>query len=424
MKIQMSYGKSGLDIEIPEYHTRVLTMKNQKAVADPSIAITKSLLKPIATSPLYDLAKGKKNACILICDITRPVPNRVLLPPILRTLRAAGMPKDKILILVATGIHRPNLEDEINELVGPDIARDYLIENHMSREKSKHKYLGTSSRGTEMWIDERYMNSDFKLATGFIEPHLMAGFSGGRKLIVPGIAGVDTMKVMHGPHMMADANCREGIIDNNPFHEEALEIANTAGVDFIVHLALNENKEITGIFSGHLEKAHLEGIEFVKESVRATVDEPVDIAITSSAGYPLDKTWYQAIKGVTAAANIVKKGGTIILTAECSEGIGSEEFSQLVYGTKDLDSFLKTIFQKSFFVIDQWQLQKYAQVAKNINVVTVAGGLSKEQKNRMNIPWAETVTDALEQALKRHGNEASIAAIPKGPYVLSQIEGK
>ncbi len=422
MKIQLAYGKSGLDVEIPEKRARVLSMKDQNVVPDPAIAVTKSLLKPIATLPLYDLAKGKKNACILICDITRPVPNKILLPPILRTLRAAGIPREKILILVATGIHRPNLGDELIELVGRDIAREYRIENHLSRELSSHTNIGTSSRGTKMWIDERYIQSDFKVITGFIEPHLMAGFSGGRKLIVPGISAIPTMKVMHGPQMMADPNCREGIIENNPFHEEALEIAKAAGVDFISHVALNENKEITAIFSGDLEKAHEEGMDFVRKAVGNSVPEPVDIAITTSAGYPLDKTWYQAIKGVTAAANIVKKGGTIILAAECSEGIGSYEFTKLVYNTQDLNTFLNDIYKKDFFVIDQWQLQKYAQVARKVDVITVAEGLSEEQKKKMNISWEPSVEQALEKSMQKYGENASVAVIPKGPYVLSQVK--
>jgi len=424
MELTLAYGKNGLQIDVPEKNVvKTLSMSNPVPIIDTYIEITKTLLRPIGLNhSLFDMAKGRKSACILICDITRPVPNKTLLPPILKTLHAAGLKHEDILILVATGIHRPNLNNELIELVGEDIAKNYRVENHYSNDLSSHKNLGKTSRGTDVWIDKRYIESDFKITTGFIEPHLMAGFSGGRKLVVPGIASIETMKVMHGPEMLSHPNSREGIIEGNPFHEEALEIAKMAGTDFNVNVALNEQRQICGIFSGELEQSHLEGIDFVRGHVKDTIPEPVDIVITTSAGYPLDATYYQTIKGLTAAMPVVKEGGTIIIASECSEGIGSKEFSELVRESSDLDKFLHRIFHENYFVIDQWQLQEFTKVARKANIILVSGGLTAEQKDSIHVPWAESAKDALKLCFKRHGNDAKIVIIPKGPYILAEIE--
>ena len=424
MEVAIDYGKTGLTVNVPGKNVvKVLSMTGVKPLPEIYIEITKSLLRPIGMKQsLFDMAKQRKNACILICDITRPVPNQLILPPILKTLHAAGMDYDDILILVATGIHRPNEGEELVELVGKDIAEKYHIENHFAGNLDDHRNLGKTSRGTDIWIDKRYLDAELKITTGFIEPHLMAGFSGGRKLIVPGIASIETMKVMHGPQLLSHPNSREGIIEGNPFHEEALEIARTAGVDFIMNVTLDEKKRISGIFAGDLEAAHSEGIHFVKQYVRDTIPEPVDIVITTSAGYPLDATYYQAIKGMTAAMPIVKDGGTIIIAAECSEGIGSEHFTRLVRENPDPDLFLQKLFSDDFFVIDQWQLQEYAKVAQKAEIILVSGGLSQEDKNSIHVQWKNTVREALDAAFEKHGSNARIAIIPKGPYILSEIE--
>lgn len=423
MQIELAYGKTGLAIEVPDANlVKVLTMSNPIPIADTYIEITKSLLRPIGIDrTLFDMAKSCSSACILICDITRPVPNRILLPPILKTLHAAGLKYDDILILIATGSHRPNLDDELTELIGEEIKSKYRIENHYSNDLTSHVNLGKTSMGGDIWIDKRFVEADLKIATGFIEPNLMAGFSGGRKSVVPGIASIETMKHMLGAAILSHPNAREGVLDGNPFHHQALEIAKIAQVDFIVNVALNEKKEICGIFSGDLEQAHLAGVEFVRSSVRDSVPEPVDIVITTSAGYPLDATFYQAIKGITAALPVVKPGGAIIIAAECSQGIGSPDFTRLVMETENLDEFLHKILHKNYFVIDQWQLQEYAKAAKKAKIILVSHGLSNEQKDAIHVPWAESVEAALTDELMRLGDQAKVAVIPRGPYLLAEI---
>lgn len=410
-------------VAIPQENiVKILSMREHQPIANPDNYLTESLLKPIGCEKgLVDIARGVTSACILICDRTRPVPNKILLPPILTALRDAGLREEDVLILIATGVHRPNLGDELVELVGEEIASTYSVQNHYSHDNPLHEFLGSTEGGIPVWLDRRFLEADLKIATGFIEPHLMAGFSGGRKLIIPGIAGIETMRYMHGARMLDHPNAREGVLAGNPFHEEAMEIAGMAGNVFIVNVALNEKREITGIFSGDMELAYREGVNYVRNAVRDTVEEPVDIVVTSAGGYPLDATWYQSIKGLTAALPVVKKGGTIIIAAECGEGIGGREFTQLVYDSPDLGKFMSDIFRDDYFIVDQWQLQAFARVARSAAPILVSHGLTEAQKGAMHVNWAPSVEDALGGAFKRHGGNARIAVIPKGPYILADV---
>ncbi len=422
MRVQLDYGKNGLWVEVPDKNLlKVLTMKNSVPISNPAERVKEALKAPLGSHALSKFTEDKTSACIVICDITRPVPNKIILPPILETLEENGIKRENITILIATGIHRPNLGDELIYLVGEEIASNYRIVNHYAKKEETHTYLGKTSRGTDVFIDSTYINADLKITVGFIEPHLMAGFSGGRKLICPGIANLDTVKVMHGPKILEHPNAREGIINGNPFHEESLEIAQMAGVDFIVNVALDETRQITGIFVGDLEKAHDQGVAFVREHVTDTVPEPVDIVITTSAGFPLDATFYQSIKGLTAALPIVKKGGSIILVAECQEGLGSPEFSQLVWETSDIDVFMQNLFRDDFFVIDQWQFEEFAKVIRKVDVYLFSEGISKADQDKMLTTTVDSVEEGIEMALDRHGDNAKIAVIPKGPYILAEV---
>ena len=423
MKLKIDYGKNGLWIEVPDKNlAKILSMKKSIPIENPTIQVKNALANPIGSKPLSEIARGKKSACIVICDITRPVPNKILLPPILVTLEENGIDRENITILIATGIHRPNLGDELIYLVGEEISSSYKIVNHYAKEKTSHTYLGKTSRGSEVLIDSTYINADVKIATGFIEPHLMAGFSGGRKLICPGICNLDTVKVMHSPKILEQPNAREGVIQGNPFHEESLEIAKMVGMDFIVNVALNETKQITGIFAGDIEKAHDRGVAFVRDQVGDTVPEPVDIVITTAAGFPLDATFYQSIKGLTAALPIVKQGGTIMLAAECQEGLGSPEFSQLVRETTDIDLFMQNIYRDDYFVIDQWQFEEFAKALRKVDVYLYSQGVAKEDRDRMLTTSIHSVEEGIAMALEQHGESAKIAVIPRGPYILAECE--
>ena len=398
-----------------------------------------SLARPTGTPPLGQLARGRRNACVVISDVTRPVPNRVLLPPILETLEAAGIPRREILILVATGLHRPNLGDELIEMVGPWIAENYRIENHHGQERDEHTYLGQSPRGLPVWIDSRYVDAELKITTGLIEPHFMAGFSGGRKLICPGLAGLETIRGWHGPEFLEHPNARNGCLDGNPVHEENTAIGRMAGCDFIVNVVIDAQRRILRVVAGDMEAAFLQGVAFAREPVTATLAEPVDVVVTTSAGYPLDTTFYQCVKGMVTAAAIVKPGGTIILAASLSEGIGSAEFQRVFDENPTLDGFMERILNggcgagvspaeaagtsapQPYFVMDQWQVEELAKAKRQAKVKVVSDGLPPETLRRLFVEPAASVESAVAEALAEYGPEATIAVIPKGPYVLAEL---
>ncbi|MEX0978002.1 MAG: nickel-dependent lactate racemase, partial [Pirellulales bacterium] len=395
MRIRLEYARCGLEVELPsERVVRTLAYKNAPPLADPAAQLDAVLACPTGTPPLAELARGRRDACIVICDITRPVPNALILAPLLATLEAAGIPREKITILVATGLHRESTPDEIVEMVGADIAARYAVVDHHGQQIDEHTYLGESPRGVPIWIDSRYVGADLKISTGLIEPHLMAGFSGGRKVICPGIAGLETIKVWHGPDFLEHPKADCGILDGNPVHEENTWIARHTGCDFIVNVVIDAERRPLKFVAGDMEQAFLEGVDFVRSVVVDTLSEPVDIVVTSSAGYPLDTTFYQAVKGLTGALAIVKQGGTIILAAGLSEGIGSAEFARLFDENSDLEMFVERILGKEYFVLDQWQLEELAKVRRKAKVKVVSHGLPAETIDGLFVESAPSVEQA------------------------------
>jgi nickel-dependent lactate racemase len=422
MRVKLEYGKTGLEIEVPDERiVRTLSYKDATPLTDPIADLDRLLAAPLGTPPLAELAKGRKSACILICDVTRPVPNELILTPVLRTLEASGIPRDQITILVATGLHRPNEGEEMVELVGRRIAETYRCENHFGKQLDDHVYLGDSPRGVPIWIDRRYVEADLKIATGLIEPQFMAGFSGGRKLICPGIAALETVKVWHGPKFLEHPNADNGILLGNPVHEENTWIARRAGCDFIVNVVIDAKRRPLKFVAGDMVAAFEEGVEFVRGVVVDKCPQEVDVVITSSAGYPLDTTFYQSVKAMNGALSIVKQGGTIIVAASMSEGIGSPEFQSLFKENASPQAFVDRILATDYFVMDQWQLEEMAKACRKAKIKVVTHGLPKETLDGLFVESAPTVEIALAESLAEYGPDARVAVIPKGPYVLAQL---
>lgn len=423
MKVEMRYGTGTLPMEIPEVNVvGVLEIAESVPLPDENGAVREAIARPIASPPLAELAGDRESACIVISDITRPVPNKVILPPLLEVLEASGIPREKITILIATGIHRPTNTEELETMVGSDIMETYRIVNHFSQEPETQAYLGKTENGTPVYINKTYLEADLKITTGLIEPHLMAGYSGGRKAICPGIASVETMKVMHGPELMEHPKSAVGILEGNPFHKEATEIARMAGVDFNLNVAIDKHRSITGIFAGELVESHRVGAAFVEKQAKVTLPAPADAVVVSSAGYPLDSTFYQAIKGLLTAVEIVKQGGSILLVAACSEGIGSKPFTDLIFKTDDLTAFVQGLYNPANFVIDQWQLEELAKVARKADIYFYTDGIPYHQRAKLFVHPLKTPQEGIQEILDRYGADAQIAVIPEGPYVLAQLE--
>jgi len=422
MKAHFSFGKSGIEVSVPDgYNTQLILSHTARALDDQQAAIAAALDAPIGSLPLLALASGKKTAAISVCDITRPAPNRVVLPPLLERLHRAGIPAQGITILIATGLHRGATADEINTIVGPEIAAKYRIVSHDAKAFAEHRSLGTTGRGTPVYIDERFMAAELHITLGFIEQHLMLGFSGGRKLIAPGLAAQETIKVIHSPRFMREPLATEGSIAGNPLHAELLEIARMARHDFMLDVTLTQDRKISGVFAGHPVKAHAAGVAFVEQTCLERLDEPVDAVITSAAGYPLDLTFYQIVKGITAAAHMVKPGGRILIVAQCAEGVGSPEFARKLAAMKGFSSFLEEI-RTAPVEVDQWQLEKLALVGEKYELYFFTPGVTRGQLGFLAESCYPSLPEAMAATLAGLPADARIAMVPEGPYTFARAE--
>lgn len=422
MKVRLAYGEEGLEIELPDENVvGELRAKPAPVLPDPAAAVEESLDSAIGSAPLADIARGRKNACIVISDVTRPVPNALLLKPITRVLEEVGIDREKITVLIGTGIHRPNLGDELRGLVGDEISSQYRVINHYSKKKEDMADCGKTRAGIPLFINRHYVEADLKILTGLIEPHLWAGYSGGRKAILPGISSLETMKYMHGYQMIADPGTSYGNLVNNPFHEAGLEVVDRVGVDFNVNVTIDEKRRLTGVFSGDCRESHLHGCRYLERFVVAEVPEPVDIAITSGGGTPLDKTLYQSVKGMSGAAPIVNDGGTIIIASACDEQAGSPEFAELLESVESVEEFFARLQSPGFFVVDQWIAQEMYGILQNRRIMLRTSGIDEDEVRNYLLEPVTSVESAMARCLNDYGPDAKIAVIPEGPYVITRV---
>jgi nickel-dependent lactate racemase len=420
MNVVLKYGTAGLPLALPETpgFQGVLSPSEPDAVREPGRIVAKSLAEPIGGRPLAELARGRKSACIVVSDVTRPVPNPVLLPPILSTLSDAGIPRENVLILVATGMHRPSSAEEIVRLVGPEIARGYRVVDHDSKRRDDMVEVGTIGGRVPALVNRGYVAADLKILTGFIEPHMWAGYSGGRKSILPGICSIETLQYMHGPEMVAHPGCEYGLLEGNPFHEAGLEVMAMAGADFVVNVTLSTRKEVTGVFSGHPVEAHAAGCAFLARHCVRELAEPLDFIVTTNAGAPLDCNLYQTVKGITGAAPAVKAGGDIVIASRCVEGAGSGEYRRILEMVDSPAGFLGRLMRKEFFVPDQWCAQETYQVLSGRTVWLYSDGLSAEELARYHFRPVRDIAACVRDLLGKHGAGARWAVVPDGPMLI------
>jgi len=423
MNTTFAFGKSHIEVQVPDTcDCAVLESRYVKPIGDANAALQHALDHPLASAPIGDLAKGKKRVAIVVCDITRPAPNSITLPPLLDRLHRSGIRRDEITILIATGLHRAATPAEVDQIVGPEVARSYRIISNDARANGQHRYLGTTNRGTPIHIHNDFVDADLRITLGFIEPHLMAGYSGGRKLVVPGIAAEPTIKTIHSPLFMREPLATEGSVNGNPLHEELLEIAGIARHEFILDVTLTRDREISGVFAGNPVVAHAAGVRFVQEFCLEHLDEPSDLVITSSAGFPLDLTFYQSVKAVTAAQHLVKKGGRILVVAECSEGIGSSEFATSLKKISSFQAYLDAIASPPV-EIDQWQVEKLALAALRSELFFYTPGVKAEDLGILKDRYFPGLKDAIAAASANLARGAKILLVPEGPYTFARVRG-
>ncbi|HHI69062.1 MAG TPA: nickel-dependent lactate racemase [Planctomycetes bacterium] len=398
----------------------VLEMEDLEPLADPEAAVEEALARPIASPPLGEIARGKKTACVVVSDITRPVPNPVILPPLLATLERSGISREDITILVATGNHRPNLGEELERLLGPETARSYRVVNNKSREAGDFREVDRIE-GSPVEIHKAYLDADLKILTGLVEPHFYAGYSGGAKAVVPGISSFETMRFMHSFRMIDHPGVTSCRLEGNPFHQACLQVAEKVGVDFLLNVVINRDRKTAGVFAGHYDKAHLEACALVERHSVREVPGPVDLVVTSGGGFPLDATFYQVSKGLVCGDYILEEGGEIFVAAECREGLGSPEFTGILRTYRNRKEFDAYFSDPSHFVVDQWCAQNIYQVLDHAGKVHVySPNLERKDLEFLGMDKVEDPAGTLRDLFARHER---VALIPDGPYVIGRLEG-
>ncbi|SHJ52141.1 Nickel-dependent lactate racemase [Malonomonas rubra DSM 5091] len=422
MIIDIPCHREQVTFEIPvqyEERVKVLGTANSASSAIGVAEIKGALSSPIETAPLAELARGRMSVCIVISDITRPVPNKLLLPPILDTLETAGISREAITLLIATGMHRPNLGEELVELVGADIAENYRIINHDCRAQEDLREV-MKIDGAAIEINRHYLDADLKILTGLIEPHPFAGFSGGGKSILPGISSFETMTFMHSFALVDHPDVATAKVENNPFRHHVNSICQTAGVDFIVNVIVDHSKQPIAVFAGDVQAAFAAGCEMAERNAVVRVGEPGDLIITSAGGYPLDATFYQSTKGLIAAGEIVRPGGTLLLISGCCEGLGSESYCRIINSAQGSPAQFREIYSDpDNFVIDQWGAQAYFQALERAGrILLYSPNLTQEQV----APFGITLIHELDQAIAELcAASCHIYVVPEGPYVASVL---
>ena len=421
MKADLLYGRNGLTVDIADDIAVTVIRKNPMTpLSHPLRAVKEALEKPTGCPPLADLARGHKTACILICDITRPVPNGTLLPPLIETLATAGISKEEITLLVATGLHRPNEGEELREIIGSDeIFKTIRIENHFARDREIHTDLGKTSGGIPIMIDRRFIEADLKIVTGLVEPHFMAGYSGGRKVVAPGVAYQDTILNFHTPRILEHCNSANCVVEGNPLHDEQIEIIRTIGGIVSLNVAIDEERRIGFVNFGEIETSHLQAVEFMRAHAEVTQPRRFKTIVTTSAGYPLDKTYYQTVKGMVSVLDILEPGGTIIIASECSEGMGSREFvaAQQLLCKQGVEKFMSILEERSKACIDEWQTEMLVKALRVGTIQLYTMGLSQEDLNHIYVEPISSIEEAIDASVERHGDK-EVAVVPEGPYVI------
>lgn len=420
LKVRLAYGRAGLLIDVPAQRATIIEPIHPPALADPAGALRAALRAPLASAPLRSVVRPGQRVAISVCDGTRPYPRRQLLPVVLEEL-AAARPRE-IVLLIATGTHRANTAVELEEMLGPDILRSCQARNHDARDRRALVDLGSTATGVPVLLNRDWAEADVRITLGLVEPHFFAGYSGGPKMVAPGLAGLGTVLALHDAARIGHPNATFGITEGNPVHDDIREIARTTGVHFAVEVTLNDRQEATGIFAGELFTAHRAACDASRRAAMRPVPRPYDVVVTTNAGYPLDQNLYQAVKGMAAAAQVAKPGGVIICASECRDGLPDHgAYAAILASQPSPEALLRMIEAPGYSTPDQWQVQVQARVQMKARVLVKAGFLSAAQLRAAHLEPVEDVSEAARQALAEAGPAARLCVLPQGPYCVPYL---
>lgn len=421
MRVRLAYGTTGLPLELDDsLDVTVVEPSFVPALADPAAAIRAALREPLGSPALRDLVRPGLRVGVVFSDITRPTPNTLLLPAVLEALDA--VPGVEIVLFNALGTHRPNTEPELRAMLGDAVFEGRRVVQNDAFDPSTQVRVGVTSKGHETWLNAELMRCDLKVLTGFIEPHLFAGFSGGGKAVMPGMAGQRTVLGNHDAGMVGHPRAIWGVTRGNPIWEEIREVAGQAGRLFLLNVTLNRDKAVTGVFAGDLDAAHAAGCAFVKRSAMVPVPRLFDIVVTTNSGYPLDLNLYQSVKGMRAADPIVRPGGAIVIAARCSDGLPEHGlYGRLLRGSRSPEELLSKIRAPGFLEQDQWQAQVQALIQRKADVYVRSDGLTDDEIRAALLRPSRRVEDTIGELLAKHGRGASICVMPEGPQTIPYV---
>ena len=420
-EIVMACGRRGLRVQLDDaWQVDVIRKPAMPVLADPAGALEAALDAPVDAPPLAQLAAAAQRVCIVICDITRPVPNGLILPALVRRLLAAGVKPDAITVLIATGLHRPNEGAELAAVVGDEtVLRTVRVLNHFARRDAEHVTLGTTTRGTPVRLDRRLMEADLRIVVGLVEPHFMAGYSGGRKLLAPGVAHADTITAFHHARLLEDPSAANGVLDGNPLHDELLQIAGLAGTVYAVNTVLDEERRLAVVNFGALLPSHAAAVARMRRFAERQMDRTYGVVLASSAGHPLDLTYYQTVKGMVGALGALRPGGKLFIVSDCAEGLGSAEFraAQRHLVREGPEKFLAHLLALPRAPVDAWQTEMLCKALRHGEVHLCSAGLPAADWPDTGVRRVTNLGQELAAAVAASG-EPALAVIPEGPYVI------
>ncbi|MFN2188198.1 MAG: nickel-dependent lactate racemase [Candidatus Promineifilaceae bacterium] len=422
MEVKLAYGRHGLVVELPS-EADIIAPLFPAGVTDEKRAVTESLRKPHGSEPLGALAEPGNSAVIVHTDITRATPNDRLLPIIIDELLSAGVRSEDIILLNGLGTHRPQTLSELRSMLGDKLVDTHKCLQHDCNDDAELIPLGRTSRGHPVRINKTYMEADLRILTGFIEPHFFAGFSGGPKAVLPSLAGAESVFTNHSLPMIADPKATWGVTYGNPIWEEMREVALMTKPSFLVNVALNSAREVTGVFAGDMLEAHGKGTEFVKNTAMVAIHEPYDIVLTTNSGYPLDQNLYQSVKGLSAASQIVRDGGAIIIAAACEDGLPEHgRYAELLIEAGSPQGVLDLISKPGFSAQDQWQVQIQAQIQGRAEVYVYSHHLSDEQIEKALFTPTRDIRKTIDLLKDKYGPESRLCVLPEGPQTIPYLK--
>lgn len=418
MKVNLAYGSGHLPIEVPDDRTTVIEPAHIDGLADEKAAVLDALQNPIGSQPLLERISPDAKICIAFTDITRATPNDRIIPWLLEHL---GGPNDNITLLNQLGTHRPNTREELETMLTPEVVANYRVLNHEPENPKELVQVGTTADGTPALLNRHIVEADLRIITGFIEPHFFAGFSGGVKGIMPGCAGLETVMSNHGAKNIGDPQATFGVTEGNPLWEELRDIALKTGPSFLLNITLNEQRDITNVFAGDIIEAHKTGCVFVKKSAMQPVEQPFDIVVTTNSGYPLDLNLYQGVKGMSAGARVLKEGGTLILAAECREGVpDGSPLDDLLRSAGSIEEILAMLSTPGFVRPEQWQAQIQALVQRRAEVL-VCCELDDATLRACHLAPCADINAEVAKRLAKLGADARVAVLPQGPLTIPYL---